>query len=54
MIFLLLAAIHVLLIHATIRREERFLAAHYDDVYRDYCARTGRYLTWQEAEEEKG
>ena len=46
LVFLVLAVGLVVLFHDQIRREEGFLAKRYGQPYLDYCARTGRYLTW--------
>jgi protein-S-isoprenylcysteine O-methyltransferase Ste14 len=43
LVFLALAMPIVILLHAQIRREERFLARAYGDAYREYCSRVGRY-----------
>ena len=45
-IFLLLAVALALLLHGIIRREERFLAAHFGDEFGAYCNRAGRYSPW--------
>lgn len=45
-IFLLFAIIVVAGAHYQVRNEEKFLTGHYGQTYLDYCARTGRYLTW--------
>ncbi len=45
LIFLVLAAIIVLMLHEVICREERFLRERYGEAYREYCARAGRYVT---------
>lgn len=45
LIFLVLAAILVLMLHEMICREERFLRERYGQAYREYCARVGRYVT---------
>ncbi len=45
LIFLVLAAILVLMLHKMICREERFLRERYGEAYREYCARVGRYVT---------
>ncbi|MBI5822093.1 MAG: isoprenylcysteine carboxylmethyltransferase family protein, partial [Verrucomicrobia bacterium] len=42
--FLVLALVGVLLLHAIMDREERFLTQLYGDAYRDYCRRVGRYF----------
>jgi len=44
--FLLLAILMVVMFHYQIRREERFLMLTYEDAYRDYCKRVGRYGTF--------
>ena len=42
-IFLVVAAAFILLLHGIIRREERFLIEHFGDEFRAYCDRVGRY-----------
>ncbi|HEY3394573.1 MAG TPA: isoprenylcysteine carboxylmethyltransferase family protein [Lacipirellulaceae bacterium] len=42
-IFLIVAAAFILLLHGVILREERFLAGRFGDEFRDYCNRVGRY-----------
>jgi protein-S-isoprenylcysteine O-methyltransferase Ste14 len=42
-IFLVLAATLILLLHGIILREERFLIEHFGDDFRAYCSRVGRY-----------
>jgi protein-S-isoprenylcysteine O-methyltransferase Ste14 len=42
-IFLILGAAIVLLIHAVVLREERFLEADYGEAFRNYRKRVGRY-----------
>lgn len=42
--FLVLALVGVLLLHAIMDREERFLTRLYGDAYRDYSRRVGRYF----------
>ena len=44
--FLVLALVWVPLLHAIMQREERFLTQLYDDAYRDYSKRVGRYFSW--------
>lgn len=46
LIFLVLAAALLAMLHVIILREERFLADTYAEAYRDYCATVGRYITW--------
>ncbi len=46
LIFLLLALVWIPLMHALMRREERFLSQLYGGTYRDYCRRVGRYFSW--------
>ena len=46
LMFLVLAVMWMVLMHVHMRREEDFLAHLYGDVYRNYCARVGRYLLW--------
>ena len=43
-IFFLLGAAFMLLIHGIVLREERFLAERFGDDFRAYCRRVGRYL----------
>jgi protein-S-isoprenylcysteine O-methyltransferase Ste14 len=45
LIFLIFALLTVAAIHWQIRQEETFLSSLYGQAYRDYCQRTGRYLT---------
>jgi protein-S-isoprenylcysteine O-methyltransferase Ste14 len=45
LIFLVLAAVWIPLLHLTMRREECFLTQRYGDAYRDYCGRVGRYFS---------
>jgi protein-S-isoprenylcysteine O-methyltransferase Ste14 len=40
----MMAALHIGLMLAKSRNEERFLAARHGDAYRSYCRRTGRFL----------
>jgi protein-S-isoprenylcysteine O-methyltransferase Ste14 len=49
MIFLVLAVVWLPLMHALMRREERFLTQLYGDAYRDYAHDVGRYFTWRNA-----
>lgn len=44
LIFLIFAVLAVAAMHWQIRQEETFLANLYGQPYRDYCARTGRYM----------
>ena len=44
-IFLVFACGTVLGIHYQILQEEGFLSNHYAQAYREYCSRTGRYIT---------
>ncbi|MDQ2920820.1 MAG: isoprenylcysteine carboxylmethyltransferase family protein [Acidobacteriota bacterium] len=44
LIFLIFAALAVSAMHWQIRQEEAFLSNLYGKPYRDYCARTGRYV----------
>jgi protein-S-isoprenylcysteine O-methyltransferase Ste14 len=45
-VFLLLGAVLVLLVHGIVRREERFLDELFRDEFHDYRARVGRYSPW--------
>ena len=47
LVFLLLALVLIPLLHHFMLREEHFLAELYDDAYRDYCRRVGRYISWK-------
>jgi protein-S-isoprenylcysteine O-methyltransferase Ste14 len=47
LIFLIFAALAVIGMHYQIMQEEKFLAKAYGQVYKDYCARTGRYVGWR-------
>lgn len=44
LIFLIFALLTVAAVHWQILQEESFLAKLYGQAYRDYCARTGRYV----------
>jgi protein-S-isoprenylcysteine O-methyltransferase Ste14 len=44
LIFLIFAVLAVAAMHWQIRQEETFLSNLYGRPYRDYCARTGRYI----------
>ena len=46
LIFLIFAALAVAVQHWQILQEEDFLLKLYGQPYRDYCARTGRYVIW--------
>jgi len=43
--FLIFASVTILGIHYQILQEERFLLSKYGQAYREYCARTGRYVS---------
>jgi protein-S-isoprenylcysteine O-methyltransferase Ste14 len=43
--FLIFAGVTILGIHYQILREERFLLSKYGQAYREYCSRTGRYVS---------
>jgi protein-S-isoprenylcysteine O-methyltransferase Ste14 len=47
LIFLIFAILTIAALHFQILQEERFLAKTYGQAYGDYCARTGRYITWK-------
>jgi protein-S-isoprenylcysteine O-methyltransferase Ste14 len=47
LIFLALGLIMAAMLHGQIRREEHFLTHAYGDLYREYCARVGRYARWR-------
>jgi len=47
LLFLVLAALAVVGLHAAVLVEERFLVQIYGDAYREYCQRVGRYVTWR-------
>jgi protein-S-isoprenylcysteine O-methyltransferase Ste14 len=44
-VFLVLAAIMVTLLHSIILREEQFLAQAHGEAYQNYCRHVGRYLS---------
>ncbi len=46
-IFLVFAILAAIAVHLQILQEEKFLTRTYGLEYRDYCARTGRYMTWK-------
>lgn len=46
LIFLVLALTWLVLLHAYMGREERFLSTLYGAAYRAYCGRVGRYVSW--------
>jgi protein-S-isoprenylcysteine O-methyltransferase Ste14 len=46
LVFLALALAISPLLHALIRREERFLGELHGEPYRDWCRCVGRYVTW--------
>jgi len=43
--FLIFAGVTILGIHTQILQEERFLLSRYGQAYREYCSRTGRYIS---------
>ena len=43
--FLIFAGVTILGIHYQILQEERFLLSQYGQAYREYCSRTGRYVS---------
>jgi len=47
MILLLFAVLMVVGIHYQILQEEKFLLRRYGEAYEEYCARTGRYITFR-------
>lgn len=47
LLFLVLSAAMALVLHAIMRREERFLAERYGPAYEQYCSRVGRYFSWR-------
>jgi len=47
LVFLSFAVAGSVLVHAQIRREERFLLTRYGATYQDYCSKTPRYLRWK-------
>jgi protein-S-isoprenylcysteine O-methyltransferase Ste14 len=53
LIFLVFALVWLPLLHAYMRREERFLSELYGDSYRDYCGRVGRYCSWHRHDGER-
>jgi len=44
--FLIFAIAAAIVMHWQMRREEKFLSGLYGEFYREYCARTARYLIW--------
>ena len=53
LIFALLTLFIGLILHLQILQEEQFLLRVFGQAYRAYCARTGRYITWQLGRSEK-
>jgi demethylmenaquinone methyltransferase/2-methoxy-6-polyprenyl-1,4-benzoquinol methylase len=51
---LLLAGAAPVYFHLLVRREERFLAAHYGEAYAAYCARVPRWGRWPRPEAREG
>jgi len=49
LIFAFLTLLIVLALHLQTLQEERFLLETFGQAYREYCMRTGRYLTWRPA-----
>jgi len=47
LVLLVLAVVFVVYFQFLIRREERFLAEHYGDAYRDYARSVGRWWTYR-------
>jgi protein-S-isoprenylcysteine O-methyltransferase Ste14 len=46
LVFVVISAIAIPLLHWRMVLEEPFLAETYKDSYRDYCSRVGRYCRW--------
>jgi protein-S-isoprenylcysteine O-methyltransferase Ste14 len=44
--FLIFAIAALIVLHLQMLREEKFLSGLYGEPYREYCARTARYLIW--------
>ena len=47
LVLLLLATVFLVYFQSVIRREERFLAEHYGNAYREYARSVGRWCTWR-------
>jgi protein-S-isoprenylcysteine O-methyltransferase Ste14 len=50
LVLLLLAIVFLVYFQFLIRREERFLAEHYGNAYREYARSVGRWWTWRPGE----